>query len=47
MKSFSSGSFTLFQGTSNIHQLALILAAKGTPNEVEMKQINPLWKEQL
>ena len=33
MKYFSSGSFTLFQGTSNVHQLALVLAAKGTPNE--------------
>lgn len=47
MKSFSTGSFTLFQGSSNIHQLALILAAKGTPNEAQMKQINPLWSEKF
>ena len=46
-KSFATGNFTLFQGSSNIHQLALILAAKGTPTREQMQHINPLWKETL
>ena len=42
-----SSSFYLFQGSSNIHQLALILAAKGNPTREQMKSINPIWKEAI
>lgn len=45
VKPLSSNSFTLFQGSSNIHQLALILTAKGNPTAEQMKSINPIWKE--
>lgn len=47
LKSFAQGSFTLFQGSNNVHQLALILAAKGTPTEAQMMSIHPSWKESL
>ena len=30
-----------------MHQLALILAAKGTPTPDQMASINPLWKEEI
>lgn len=44
---FTSSSFTLFKGQSNLHQLALIIAAKGTPSAAQMQRINPLSKEVL
>jgi len=46
-KAFTASSFTLFQGSSNTEQLALILLAKGSPSTAQMKSINPLWKEQI
>ena len=46
VKPTSSSSFTLFKGNSNIHQLALIINAKGSPTPAQMKNINPLYKAQ-
>jgi hypothetical protein len=40
-------SCTLFKGSSNVNQLELIIDLIGTPTKEQMREINPLFKQEL